>query len=124
MISYKTSKQIELMAESGRILHDIIAQMVAMAKPGITTQEIDDFARELCKQNNVKPAFLGYGAKGKKYPAVACLSVNDAIVHAVPSDRELREGDVLGIDMGVLYKGWNSDSAVTVVVGHGNQSYS
>lgn len=122
MISYKTSKQIELMAESGRILHEIIAQMAAFAQPGVTTQQIDDLARKLCKEHKVTPGFLGYGVAGKKYPAVACLSVNDAIVHAIPTDRPLQEGDVLGIDMGVIYKGWNSDSAVTVVIGHGNQA--
>ncbi len=104
------------MAESGRILHEIITQMVAMAKPGVTTQEIDDLARRLCKEHKVKPGFFGYGVMGKKYPAVACLSVNDAIVHAIPTDLQLVDGDVLGIDMGVLYKGWNSDSAVTVIV--------
>ncbi len=106
------------MAKSGRILHEIIVAMVALAKPGVTTQEIDDLARKLCADYKVKPGFFGYGVAGKKYPAVSCLSVNDAIVHAIPTDRPLQDGDVLGIDMGVLYKGWNSDSAVTVIVGN------
>ena len=116
MISYKTSQEINLMAESGRILHEIIVKMVAMAQPGVTTQELDDLARRLCLEHSVKPGFLGYGVQGKKFPAVSCLSVNDAIVHAIPNQRPLKKGDVLGIDMGVLYKGWNSDSAVTVLV--------
>ena len=104
------------MAESGRILHEIILQMSAMVKPGVTTQEIDDLARTLCDKHRVKPGFFGYVVAGKKYPGVACLSVNDAIVHAIPTDRPLKQGDVLGIDMGVIYKGWNSDSAVTLRV--------
>ena len=119
MISIKTSKQIELIAESGRFLHEIILEMVALAKPGVSTQEIDNLARKLCKEHKVKPGFFGYGVAGKKYPAVSCLSVNDAIVHAIPTDRPLQDGDVLGIDLGVLYKGWNSDSAVTVIVTDG-----
>ncbi len=105
------------MAESGRILAEIIHDMVAAAKPGVTTQELDNLARDLCSKHNVKPGFLGYGVHGKKYPAVSCLSVNDAIVHAIPTDRPLKDGDVLGIDMGVIYQGWNSDSAVTVIIG-------
>src|SRR3989344_1107161 len=121
MISYKTSKQIELMAESGRILAEIIREMVVAAKPGVTTQELDNLARDLCSKHDVKPSFLGYGVQGKKYPAVSCLSVNDAIVHAIPTNRPLQEGDVLGIDMGVIYHGWNSDSAVTVLVGNVNR---
>src|SRR3989344_4012308 len=116
MISIKTTKQIAQMAESGRILAEIIKNMVAAAKPGVATQEIDDLARALCAEHKVKPGFLGYGVAGKKYPAVSCLSVNEAIVHAIPTDRPLRDGDVLGIDMGVIYQGWNSDSAVTVLV--------
>lgn len=110
------------MAESGRILHEIITHMVALAKPGVTTQEIDDLARDLCVEYKVKPAFLGYGVQGKKYPAVSCLSVNDAIVHAIPTSRPLQEGDVLGIDMGVMYQGWNSDSAVTIIIGENQKA--
>ncbi len=109
------------MAESGRILHEIIAQMVAAAKPGVSTQALDDLARKLCDDHAVTPGFLGYGVSGRKYPAIACLSVNDAIVHAIPTNRPLEDGDVLGIDMGVIYKGWNSDSAVTIIVGSGSQ---
>lgn len=112
------------MAESGRILADIIRQMVVAAQPGVSTHQLDDLARALCKKHKVKPGFLEYGVKGKKYPAVACLSVNDAIVHGIPTDRPLKEGDVLGIDMGVLYRGWNSDSAVTLRVSPPSPSYS
>lgn len=105
------------MAESGRILHEIIFEMVAMAKPGVTTQAIDDLARKLCNEHKVTPGFFNYDVGGRKYPAVSCLSINDALVHAIPTDRPLENGDVLGIDMGVIYKGWNSDSAVTVIIG-------
>lgn len=122
MISYKTSKQIDLIAESCRILAEIIRDMVAAAKPGVTTQALDDLARELCAKHKVKPGFLGYGVMGRKYPAVSCLSVNDAIVHALPTDRPLKNGDVLGIDMGVIYRGWNSDSAVTIIIGKNSKA--
>ena len=118
MIRIKTPQQIELMATSGKILADIIKQMLQAAQPGVTTQELDDLARDLCKEHGVKPAFFGYPVMGRSYPAVSCLSVNDAIVHSIPTRRKLEVGDVLGIDMGVRYKGWNSDSAVTVLVKH------
>ena len=116
MITIKTAEQIKKMAESGRILAEIIRDMMAAAKPGVTTQEIDDLARVLCAKHRVTPGFYNYPVMGKKYPAVSCLSVNDAVVHAIPADRPLKEGDVLGIDMGVMYQGWHSDSAVTLRV--------
>jgi len=119
MISIKTKIELDLMRESGRILASIISKMRIAAKPGITTKDLDKLARELVLFHDVKAAFLGYSG----FPAVVCISMNDEVVHGVPSGDKLKEGDLLSIDMGVVYKGFYSDSAVTFPV-LGNMSES
>lgn len=120
MIQLKTEKQIKLMAEGGKILAEILSQIAQTAKPGVTTKYLDKLAAELVlgfsRQHpdaNIRPAFLNY----RGYPANLCTSVNDEVVHAIPSGRVLNEGDILGLDFGIVYKTWNLDSAVTVGVG-------
>ena len=114
MINIKTEKEILVMADGGKILANILKELTKSVKPGITTKELDKLARELVFKFGVKPAFLNYGG----FPAVLCTSVNEEIVHGVPSERKLKEGDVLKLDMGVMHKGFNTDSAVTVLVGN------
>lgn len=116
MIKIKTEKEIEIMREGGKILAEILKKLSEAVKPGVTTNELEELARELVLSYGVKPSFLGYDG----YPAALCTSVNDEIVHGVPSDRVLKDGDVLKLDMGVLDKGFHTDSAVTVVVGKGD----
>ena len=101
------------MKEGGRILAAILKKLAAATMPGVTTAELDALANDLCRQNRVKPAFLGY----RGYPAALCTSVNNIIVHGIPSNTPLADGDIVGLDMGVLYKGFYTDSAVTVAVG-------
>ena len=113
MIQVKTYKEIEIMKEGGKILAEILMELSGAVKPGITTNDLEKLARELVLSYGVKPSFLGYNG----YPAALCTSVNDEIVHGVPSDRILKNGDLLKLDMGVLHKGFHTDSAVTVVVG-------
>ncbi len=112
MIDTKTDSQMKAMREGGKILKKIIADIVVAVKPGVTTRELDTLAHQLLKDHNVKPAFLNYGG----FPSTICLSINDEVVHGVPSDRELQQGDIIGIDMGLIYETWNLDSAVTVPV--------
>jgi len=118
MIHIKTKQEIDLMREGGRILAEIIKKLSDAVRPGITTKDIDKLAGELIlfyeKENKgrVKTAFLGYG----DYPAHVCTSVNDEVVHCVPSDRELKEGEIISIDAGIKYKGFYLDSAVTLPV--------
>ena len=116
MINIKTPKEIETMREGGKILAGILKKLTESVKPGITTNDLEKLARELVLSNGVKPSFLGYDG----YPAALCTSVNDEIVHGVPSDRVLEDGDVLKLDMGVLHKGFHTDSAVTVLIGKGD----
>lgn len=113
MIPIKTPQEIELMKESGRIAASILREVKDRVAPGVTTRELNDFAEKRIMEHGVEPAFLGY----QNFPAVLCTSVNDVIVHGVPSEEPLRQGDILGLDFGVIYKGWYSDTAVTVGVG-------
>ncbi|MBI2065232.1 MAG: type I methionyl aminopeptidase [Candidatus Yanofskybacteria bacterium] len=116
MIKFKTQKEIETMKEGGKILAEILKKLSDMVRPGITTNDLEKLAQELVLSFGVKPSFLGYDG----YPAVLCTSINDEIVHGVPSDRILKDGDILKLDMGVLYEGFHTDSAVTILLGGGD----
>lgn len=116
MIKIKTPQEIEIMREGGKILAEILNKLSEAVKPEITTNELEELTHELVSSYGVKPSFLGYDG----YPAALCTSVNDEIVHGVPSDRILKDGDVLKLDMGVLHKGFHTDSAVTVIAGNGD----
>lgn len=100
------------MREGGQILKDIIAKLAAAVKPGITTHDLDALANELVASYKVKPAFLNYGG----FPATLCTSVNDEVVHGVPSQKLLKKGDIISLDMGIIYHGFNLDSAITLPV--------
>jgi methionyl aminopeptidase len=109
----KTAGELELMDEANRIVHAVLAGLGELIVPGVTTRELDRYAeREIRKAGGV-PAFLHY----KGYPATLCASVNDVIVHGIPNDRTLVEGDIVGIDCGVLYKGYYGDAARTFACG-------
>lgn len=114
----KSNKDIQIMQEGGAILAAIIKKLAASVSPGITTNDLEELAHELILLYKVKSSFLNYDG----YPAVLCTSVNEEIVHALPSDRVLQEGDVLKIDTGILYKNFHTDSAVTVIVGERKDS--
>ncbi|MBM3206078.1 MAG: type I methionyl aminopeptidase [Candidatus Staskawiczbacteria bacterium] len=109
----KTQKEVEVMAEGGKILAEVLGEIEKMAKPGITTLELDRASEALILKRGAKPAFKGY----EKFPYSLCASVNDVIVHGFPSNYRLKSGDVVGLDLGVLWKGYNTDMAVTVAVG-------
>lgn len=120
MAMKKTAAEIELMAESGRRLARVIDQLVDMITPGVSTQQIDARALELIRAGGDEPSFLGYApaGAGKPYPATLCASVNQTIVHGLPNARPLQEGDVVTLDLGLIHKGWHSDSARTIAVGN------
>lgn len=115
MINIKTQKEIDIMHEGGKMLAEILKDLVKAVKPGIATQDLEKLAKELVFKFGARSSFLNYNG----YPAVLCTSVNDEIVHGVPSERKLGKGDLLKLDMGVLYKGFHNDSTVTVLVGGG-----
>lgn len=109
----KTEGELDLMDEANRIVHRVLDGIDRMLAPGVTTRELDRFAEDTIRRAGGVPAFLNY----KGYPATLCTSVNDVIVHGIPNDQALREGDILGVDCGVLFKGYYGDSARTFAVG-------
>jgi len=113
MITIKTKEEIAIMREGGRILAEITKDLERMVKPGISTQELNRAAQALVLKSGGKCSFLGY----QGYPACLCTSVNEEIVHAIPSGRALKEGDIVSLDLGILYKGLHTDMAVTVPCG-------
>jgi len=102
-----------MLRESGRILAEVIFELEKSVVPGITTAEIDRMAEDLISRRKVVPAFKGY----RGFPAVACVSVNEEIVHGIPGSRMIKDGDNVSIDLGVNYRGYFSDAAVTVIAG-------
>ena len=113
MINIKTPQEVSIMAESGKILATVLGQIATMVRPGISTMELDRAAEALILQLGAKPAFKGYD----KFPYTLCASVNDIIVHGLPSEKPLVQGDIVGLDLGVIYQGYYSDMAVSVPVG-------
>lgn len=113
MIRIKTKDELEMIRQSGRILAKVMRQLERCVKPGVTTQELAERAEELIAEAAALPAFKGY----KGYPAAVCTSVNEQVVHGIPGGYILREGDIISLDVGVDYKGYFSDCAVTVPVG-------
>ncbi len=113
-ISIKSAREIELMTEAGRILAIVHEEMEKALRPGMTTKDIDRLGEEVIRSYGCVPSFLNYNG----YPASVCVSVNDEVVHGIPTDkRVIREGDVVSLDAGVIYKGYHSDAARTHAVG-------
>ena len=112
-IIIKSDDEIEIMHESGRILAEVLELLQVEVRPGIRLLDLDTIVKEEYRRRDVIPTFLGY----QGYPAHVCVSVNDEIVHGIPSDRVLRDGDIVGIDLGVTHKGFVADSALTIGVG-------
>ncbi|MEE1350939.1 MAG: type I methionyl aminopeptidase [Clostridia bacterium] len=114
MISIKSSKQIEKMRESCKLTKELFLILEDKIKPGISTKELDTVAYNFYKKHGATPNFLNYNG----YPATICASVNDEVVHGIPSLKKiLREGDIVSIDMGCILDGWHSDAARTFAVG-------
>lgn len=113
-ISIKTDQEIAIMRESGKILNAALQKVARKAMAGVTTEELDQIAKKTIEELGGEPAFLGY----KGYPKTLCASINNEVVHGIPrSDRVLKEGDIVGLDLGVRLKGFYTDKAVTVGVG-------
>lgn len=120
MINIKSPEEIKIMAEGGKILAKVLEEVRKKVRPGITTLELDRAAEALILKHRAKPAFKGY----ENFPYSLCTSVNDVIVHGFPSTYKLKEGDIISLDLGVLYKGYNTDTALTIGVGKISQDAS
>ena len=113
MIFLKSPEEIEKMARAGRIVAEVLESLRHMVKTGVTTVELEEFADERIRALGGIPAFKGY----RGYPASLCTSVNEQVVHGIPSARRLKDGDIISIDLGVLLEGFFGDAAITVPVG-------
>jgi methionyl aminopeptidase len=117
VIALKSAREIEIMRHANVIVAEVLCELRQRVAPGVTTLELDAIAEELTLKKKAIPAFKGYNVAGRVYPRCLCASVNEEIVHGIPSNRALREGDIIGLDYGVIYDGYYGDSAVTVGVG-------
>jgi methionyl aminopeptidase len=118
MILLKSREEIERMRASSGIVAEILAEIRSRVRPGVSTAEIDTLAEELTRKRGARPAFKGYTVAGRVFPASICISINDEVVHGIPSSRRiLRDGDIVGLDFGVCYQGYFGDAAMTVAVG-------
>jgi len=112
-IILKSPQEIEKMRRSNRIVAEILEEIKPVAKPGVATRELNERAEELLTRRNARSAFKGYNG----YPAALCTSVNEEVVHGIPSDRVLREGDILSLDFGAIYEDYYGDAAITLAIG-------
>ena len=113
MLYLKTDEEIGLLRESNMLVSRTLAELASLIKPGVTTLYLDGIAESFIRDNGATPAFKGYGG----FPKTLCTSVNDEVVHGIPSDYALREGDIISVDCGVILDGWYGDSAFTFPVG-------
>jgi len=117
VISLKSLREIEIMRRANVIVAEVLQDLKLRVAPDVTTLELDTIAEELTLKKKAIPAFKGYSVGGRIYPRCLCASINDEIVHGIPSNRALRDGDIIGLDYGVIYDGFYGDSAITVGVG-------
>ena len=120
MIHYKSEDEIDLIRESSLLVAKTHAEISALVKPGVTTLYLDAIAEEYIRDNNAVPAFKGYSG----FPNSLCTSVNDQVVHGIPNNNPLKDGDIVSIDCGVLKNGYYGDSAYTYTVGNVNKDIS
>ncbi len=114
-VSVKSNREIELMREAGRILAIVHEELEKIIEPGISTKRIDQIGEEIIRSYDCIPSFLDY----QGYPASICISVNEQVVHGIPSKKKiLHDGDIVSLDAGVIYKGYHSDAARTIAVGN------
>ena len=114
MIVIKSKREIELMREPCKVTAELLKDLEDFVKPGLSTKDISDFAEKRIEAHGMHPTFKGYGG----FPAAACVSVNEEVIHGIPNaSRILKEGDIVSIDVGATWKGYNSDAARTYAVG-------
>lgn len=118
MLTLKTPEDADKMREAGRVVAAVLSRIRESIVPGkTTTADLDNIARKTSKEFDARPSFLGYNLGFGPYPAAICTSVNEQVVHGIPGDRALQEGDIVGVDYGAEKGGWHADAAITVTVG-------
>ena len=118
----KTPQEIEILAQGGHILAEIMNQLAARCRAGLTAAELDKKAEELIRQQGGEPSFKNFGPLGSEFPASLCVSPNELVVHGIPGqDLVFKPGDIVGLDLGMKYKGLFTDHAVTIVIGEASK---
>lgn len=118
MIHRKSPREIEKMRRAGKLLASLFLKISELIKPGVITADIDKLAEQIITEGGARPAFKGYKGSGKTpFPSATCISINDEIVHGIPSKRRLHEGQIVGIDCGLKLDGWYADMAVSFLIG-------
>ncbi len=118
MVTLKSAEEMVLMRKASRIVAEILDELVAAAKPGVSTLELDRLAETLIQKKGARPAFKGYKPHDVEYRHCLCVSINEEIVHGIPrAGRKLKSGDIVGLDFGVSYEGYFGDSARTIAIG-------
>ena len=113
MIKLKNNAELELMRKAGEITAGALMTAEGLIKPGVTLKHIDSEIRRFIESHNCTPSFLGYSG----FPASACISINEQVIHGIPGERRLEEGDIVKVDVGAVYKGYNGDAARTFFCG-------
>jgi len=113
MITLKSKREIEVMRVASRIVTETLEELRAACKPGVTTRELDRISEESTRRHGAQPAFKGY----RGFPRALCASINQEVVHGIPGERELKDGDIVGLDFGVIVDGYYGDAAITVPIG-------
>ncbi|MBM4242399.1 MAG: type I methionyl aminopeptidase [Deltaproteobacteria bacterium] len=118
MIVLRSRQEIDLIRAACQIVAEVLQRLGAMVAPGVSTAELDERAEKWTRERGAVPAFKGYNVGGRVYPSSLCVSINEEVVHGMPSaKRILKEGDIVGLDFGAVHKGYYGDSAVTLAVG-------
>lgn len=122
-MTLKSEAEIEIMTEGGKLLAEVLKELKRATRAGVSTKFLDQFAYKLIKDRGAEPAFLNYRSTGSKnpYPYTLCTSLNDTVVHGLPSDYVLKDGDIIKLDLGLKYKGFYVDMATTVAIGSVSQ---
>jgi methionyl aminopeptidase len=113
MIILKTPEEVAIMAKASKVVAEALQVLRKEVRPGVSTDELDQLAEEAIRSHGAVPAFKGY----RSYPKTLCASINDQVVHGIPSGRRLKDGDIIGLDLGAIVGGFYGDSAITVPVG-------
>jgi methionyl aminopeptidase len=117
MVTRKSRREIEKMRQAGRIVAEVLALVESELKPGVSTAHLDRIAERHIRSAGAVPSFKGYGHRSNPFPASLCISIDDEVVHGIPGERLIRDGQVVSVDAGAIYDGWHGDGARTFVVG-------
>jgi methionyl aminopeptidase len=117
MVSRKSRREIEKMRVAGRIVAEVLALVESELRPGVTTGHLDRLAEHHIRSSGAVPSFKGYGHRSNPFPASLCISIDDEVVHGIPGDRIIRDGQIVSVDAGAIYDGWHGDGARTFFVG-------